>query len=447
MKDNKEINRLAGELESFNKIDRDLYEKYEIRRGLRRKDGRGVLVGITRVGDVYGYDMVDGRKVPAQGDLFYRGYSLLEMVKDIWKEGRFGFEEVIYLLLFNKLPNEKELQDFKEILIQERTLPKDFLEDEILKIPGANIMNKMTRSMLALYSYDPDPDNVSTRYVLYQSISLIARMPLIMAYCYQGKRHYIDRQSLIIHYPLDDKSIAENILHLIKKDDEYTDLEAHILDLLLIIHAEHGGGNNSAFATHVVSSSGTDTYSAIAAGMASLKGPRHGGANLKVSLMLDDIWENLNNPDDDRELEDYLKKILAGEAFDGRGLIYGLGHAVYTLSDPREVLLKEHAGKLAEEKGFEREFNFIERVEKIGGRLLQEKLGKDYPICGNVDLYSGLVYQMLGIPRELYTPLFAVSRMSGRCAHRLEQIEDNKIIRPAYKSLSENRVYVSLGDR
>lgn len=441
------IKKMADSIEAYNSVDKKLYDKYDIRRGLRNKDGTGVLVGITGVGDVSGYKRVDGKKVAAEGDLFYRGYSIKDIYKDLNGSRRYGFEEVIYLLLFNKLPNQEELELFKQILIEERELPKNFLEDVILKVPGKNIMNKMMRSLLSLYSYDENPDGLDSLNVLYQSMSLISKLPLIMAYSYQAKKHYIDGESLVIHYPYDDKSMAENILHLIRNDDQFSDLEAQILDLVLIIHAEHGGGNNSAFATHVVSSSGTDTYSSIAAGLASLKGPRHGGANLKVAQMLENIEENVSDLEDEEILEAYLEKILNKEAFDNKGLIYGLGHAVYTLSDPRALILKNEARKLAEKKKMLEKFEFIERVEKIGGRLVQERNKSDYPACANVDLYSGFVYEMLEIPKELFTPLFAVARMAGWSAHRLEQIQDNKIIRPAYKSMTVSKQYINLEDR
>jgi citrate synthase len=441
------IKKMADSIEAYNSVDKKLYDKYDIRRGLRNKDGTGVLVGITGVGDVSGYKRVDGKKVAAEGDLFYRGYSIKDIYKDLNGSRRYGFEEVIYLLLFNKLPNQEELELFKQILIEERELPKNFLEDVILKVPGKNIMNKMMRSLLSLYSYDENPDGLDSLNVLYQSMSLISKLPLIMAYSYQAKKHYIDGESLVIHYPYDDKSMAENILHLIRNDDQFSDLEAQILDLVLIIHAEHGGGNNSAFATHVVSSSGTDTYSSIAAGLASLKGPRHGGANLKVAQMLENIEENVSDLEDEEILEAYLEKILNKDAFDNKGLIYGLGHAVYTLSDPRALILKNEARKLAEKKNMLDKFEFIERVEKIGGRLVQERNKSDYPACANVDLYSGFVYEMLEIPKELFTPLFAVARMAGWSAHRLEQIQDNKIIRPAYKSMTVSKQYINLEDR
>ncbi|WP_243344204.1 citrate synthase [Anaerococcus sp. AGMB09787] len=441
------IKKLANYIEKYNSIDKNLYDIYDIKRGLRNKDGTGVLVGITSVGDVSGYKIENGEKTPSEGSLFYRGYSINDLVKDFDESERFGFEEVIYLLLFNKLPCKKDLDFFKEILVEERKLPENFLEDVLLKIPGKNIMNKMMLSMLNLYSYDENPDNLDTLNVLKQSISLISKMPIIMAYSYQAKKHFIDGKSLVIHYPKKEKSIAENILHLIRNEDNYTDLEAKILDLLLIIHAEHGGGNNSAFATHVVSSSGTDTYSAIATGLASLKGPRHGGANLKVSKMLDDIEKNIDNIENKKSIEDYLNKILEKKAFDKKGLIYGLGHAVYTLSDPRAKLLKQKAKELAIEKNFIDKYKFIESVEEIGGKLIQEKYKNPYPACANVDLYSGFVYEILDIEKELYTPLFAISRISGWSAHRLEQIQDNKIIRPAYKSFSKNNKYIKLDER
>lgn len=356
----------AGEIEKATRIDKEIYEKYSIKRGLRNKNGTGVLVGVTKVGDVCGYQIKDGEKIPADGELYYRGYPLTSLVRDIEGSDRLGFEEVIYLLLFDKLANENQLSNFKKILVENRILPPYFIEDTIMKVPGSDIMNKMMRSMLALYTYDENPDGTDSQNVLGQALSLIAKMPLIAIYSYQVKIHNFDKKSLIIHNPDPEKSIAENILAMLRPDQKYTREEAAILDLLLIIHAEHGGGNNSAFATHVVSSSGTDSYSAMAAGLASLKGPRHGGANIKVAKMLDNIKENVKNREDKEEIKAYLEKILDKKAFDGEGLIYGLGHAVYTLSDPRAVLLKEKARDLAEIKGRQVDFNFVENVEKIG---------------------------------------------------------------------------------
>ncbi|EEU12260.1 citrate synthase [Anaerococcus vaginalis] len=438
---------LSKKIKIENTIDKNLYDKFSIKRGLRNKNGTGVLVGVTKVGDVCGYKIENGEKIPSKGELFYRGYPLTSMVEDFNNTKRFGFEEIIYLLLFNKLANKNDQESFKKILVEERNLPNKFFEDTILNLPGNNIVNIMMRSVLALYSYDEMADNTDTLNVLSQSLSLISKMPLIAIYSYQVKIHNFDGKSLVIHNQDENKSIAENILSMLRIDQKYKKEEAEILDLLLIIHAEHGGGNNSAFATHVVSSSGTDTYSAIATGLGSLKGPRHGGANLKVSLMLENIRENLKNIEDEKEIEKYLEKILDKKAFDKKGLIYGLGHAVYTISDPRAVLLKEKARELSKIKNRQKDFEYIEKIEKIGGRLLMERLNKSYPICANVDLYSGFCYEMLDIPKDLYIPIFAIARTVGWSAHRLEQIEDSKIIRPAYKSLSQIKNYISLEDR
>ena len=438
---------LSKKIKIENTIDKNLYDKFSIKRGLRNKNGTGVLVGVTKVGDVCGYKIENGEKIPSKGELYYRGYPLTSMVNDFKNTKRLGFEEIIYLLLFNKLANKNDLESFKKILVEERNLPNKFFEDTILNLPGNNIVNIMMRSVLALYSYDEMADDTDTLNVLSQSLSLISKMPIIAIYSYQVKVHNFDGKSLIIHNQDENKSIAENILSMLRADQKYKKEEAEILDLLLIIHAEHGGGNNSAFATHVVSSSGTDTYSAITTGLGSLKGPRHGGANLKVSLMLENIRENLKNIEDEKEIKEYLEKILDKKAFDKKGLIYGLGHAVYTLSDPRGVLLKKKARELSKIKNRQKDFEFIEKIEKIGGEILMERLNKSYPICANVDLYSGFCYEMLDIPKDLYIPIFAIARTVGWSAHRLEQIEDSKIIRPAYKSLSQIKNYISLEDR
>ena len=437
----------AKEIERNNKIKKEVYESYNIKRGLRNKNGTGVLVGVTQVGDVSGYKIIDGKKIPSRGELYYRGYPLTEIVEDIDRNKRLGFEEIIYLFLFSKLANEEELKSFKSILVEERALANGFFEDIILKVPGSDIMNKMMRSMLALYTYDKNPDGTDALNVLSQSLSLISKIPILAVYSYQVKIHNFDKKSLIIHNPDDRLTIAENILQMLRNDQAYEKVEAEILDLMLIIHAEHGGGNNSAFATHVVSSSGTDTYSAIAAGLASLKGPKHGGANLKVSKMLKDIRENVDDLDDRSKIKAYLEKILDKKAFDKKGLIYGLGHAVYTLSDPRAILLKKKARELSIIKGREEDFHFIENVEKIGKDLISQRQNRPYPPCANVDLYSGFVYDMLKIPEELYLPMFAIARTVGWSAHRLEQIQDEKIIRPAYKSLNDRRDYIPLGKR
>src|SRR5574344_724796 len=354
----------ADEIEKATNIDKEIYEKYSIKRGLRNQNGTGVLVGVTKVGDVSGYKIKDGKKIPSEGELYYRGYPLTTMVRDIEKSQRLGFEEIIYLLLFDKLANKEEISNFKKILAKNRKLPDYFIEDAILKVPGSDIMNKMMRAMLALYTYDANPDGTDPLNVLGQSLSLIAKMPLLAIYSYQVKIHKFDNKSLVIHNPNTEKSISENILAMLRVDQNYSRKEAEILDLLLIIHAEHGGGNNSAFATHVVSSSGTDSYSAMAAGLASLKGPRHGGANIKVANMIDNIKENIRDKKDEEEIRAYLEKILDKKAFDQAGLIYGLGHAVYTLSDPRAVLLKEKARELAKIKDREEDFSFVENIEK-----------------------------------------------------------------------------------
>lgn len=448
--DKKQEERLrfyAKEIERNNKIKKEVYENYNIKRGLRNKNGTGVLVGVTQVGDVSGYKIIDNKKIPSRGELYYRGYPLTEIVEDIEKDKRLGFEEVIYLLLFSKLANEKELESFKSILVEERALAEGFFEDIILKVPGSDIMNKMMRSLLALYTYDKNPDRTDALNVLSQSLSLISKIPILAVYSYQVKIHNFDKKSLIIHNADDSLTIAENILQMLRNDQAYERIEAEILDLMLIIHAEHGGGNNSAFATHVVSSSGTDTYSVIAAGLASLKGPKHGGANLKVSRMLKDIRENVDDLDDTSKIRAYLEKILNKKSFDKKGLIYGLGHAVYTLSDPRAILLKKKAKELSILKGREEDFYFIENVEKIGKDLISQRQNRPYPPCANVDLYSGFVYDMLNIPEELYLPMFAIARTVGWSAHRLEQIQDEKIIRPAYKSLNDRKDYVPLGKR
>lgn len=448
--DKKQEERLkfyAKEIERNNKIKKEVYENYNIKRGLRNKNGTGVLVGVTQVGDVSGYKIIDNKKIPSRGELYYRGYPITEIVRDIESDKRLGFEEIIYLLLFSKLANEDELESFKRILVEERALADGFFEDIILKVPGSDIMNKMMRSLLALYTYDENPDGTDALNVLSQSLSLISKIPILAVYSYQVKIHNFDKKSLIIHNSEDNLSIAENILQMLRNDQAYEKIEAEILDLMLIIHAEHGGGNNSAFATHVVSSSGTDTYSAIAAGLASLKGPKHGGANLKVSRMLKDIRENVDDLDDTSKIRAYLEKILNKKSFDKKGLIYGLGHAVYTLSDPRAILLKKKAKELSILKGREEDFYFIENVEKIGKDLISQRQNRPYPPCANVDLYSGFVYDMLNIPEELYLPMFAIARTVGWSAHRLEQIQDEKIIRPAYKSLNDRKDYVPLGKR
>lgn len=430
------------------KIPSEKYIEYNVKRGLRNSNGTGVLVGLTSIGEVSGYIMQDSEKIAIPGKLMYRGIDITDIVDDISKTDRHGFEEVIFLLLFGTLPNKEQLLEFKELLTALSKLPSGFTEDTILKTPCKNIMIKLSRSVLALYSFDEDAEDNSVVNVLKQSIGLIAKFPTLAAYGYQAKAHYYDKKSLYIHSPKPEYSIAENFLHLIRPDNKFSKIEADILDLMLILHAEHGGGNNSTFTTHVVSSTGTDIYSAVAAAIGSLKGSKHGGANLKVASMAKDIMENVKNWDDDEEFEAYLLKILKKEAFDKSGLIYGLGHAVYTISDPRAVLLKKKAKELAIEKNELEKFKIYEAIERLGPKAFKAYKGADKDICANVDLYSGFVYELLNIPIELCTPLFAVSRIVGWCAHILEEhITGGRIMRPAYKSVSKKVPYTKLSDR
>ena len=442
------FNELRQLAETNNYIPAELHTKYNTKRGLRNNDGTGVLVGLTRIGDVIGYCLENGKKMPVEGRLYYRGIEIQEIVRGFQSDNRFGFEETAYLLLFGKLPNEDQLKKFQELLGSRRELPEGFAEDMIFKAPSIDIMNKLARSVLASYSYDEDPDNTNVENVLRQCIELIARFPSYIAYAYQAKCHYHNGESLYIHYPQKELSTAENILYLIRPDKKYTRLEAEVLDLSLVIHAEHGGGNNSSFTTHVVTSTGTDTYSAIAAAIGSLKGPKHGGANAKVMAMMENIKANVINWDDEKEVADYLRKILRKEAFDGSGLIYGMGHAVYTLSDPRAVLLKEKAAELAQATGMEKEFRLYQTIEKLSPEIFCEVKKDTKTICANVDFYSGFVYKMLNIPEDLYTPIFAMARMPGWAAHRIEElISGGRIIRPAYKSVLSSQEYVPLKQR
>ncbi len=428
-------------------IDPNLYEEYDVKRGLREPDGKGVLTGLTEISDVMGFQMVNGRKVPASGELYYQGYDIMDLKKGFEKR-KFNFEEITYLLLFGALPNQRQLQEFIAILSQYRELPNKFVRDVIMKAPSMDIMNALQKSVLTLYSYDENPDDTSVLNVLKQSLSLIASLPLISVYAYHAYQHYHNDKSLVIRYPKAELSTAENILRTLRPDGQYTELEARVLDIALVIHAEHGGGNNSTFTTHVVSSTGTDTYSAIAASLGSLKGPKHGGANLKVENMFTDIKAHVKNWSDEGEIRDYLIKIMNREAFDKSGLIYGMGHAVYTISDPRAVILKEYARNLSIEKGREEEFGLYEKVEKTASELLTNRKKLSKPICCNVDFYSGFVYSMLGIPKQMFTPIFAVARMSGWSAHRIEElVNEGKIIRPAYKYVGHHRQYVDLPDR
>lgn len=429
------------------RIDPNLYIEYDVKRGLRDSAGKGVLTGLTEISDVNAYDLVNGRKIPAEGSLYYQGYNIYDLVNGL--EGhKFGFEGTIYLLLFGQLPSEKELEMFKEVMAQFETLSGRFVRDVVMKASNADIMNSMQRCILTLYTYDSRPEDISAENVLRQSIELIAKLPLIAVYSYHSYRHFRKDETLFIRNPQKGLSLAENILLMLRPDSSYTELEAKVLDIALMLHAEHGGGNNSTFTTHVVTSSGTDTYSSVAASIGSLKGPRHGGANLKVQDMFADIKAHVKNWTDEAEVEAYLCRILNKEAFDHSGLIYGMGHAVYTLSDPREVILKKFARKLAEEKGMMEEFALYELVERLGSRLVMEQRKMFKNVCANVDFYSGFVYTMLGIPKELFTPIFAIARIPGWSAHRLEEILNaGKIIRPAYKYVGHHKEFVMMPDR
>lgn len=439
---------LCGQVRENNHIPRERYNNYDVKRGLRNADGTGVVAGLTRICNVHGYVLSEGEKQSIEGELTYRGYHIEDLVNGSHGQGRFGFEEVVFLLLFGSLPTKDQLARFYDLLAQSRDLPEYFAEDMILKAPSPDIMNKMARSVLTMYSYDSHPEPESLENVLRQCIQLIAMLPTVLGYAYQVKRRHYDKESMYFHPMLPQLSTSETILRTIRADAKYTDEEARLLDLCLMLHAEHGGGNNSAFATRVLSSSGTDTYSAIAAAIGSLKGHRHGGANLKVTQMLRELMENIQNKDDDEEIAAYLGKILRKEAGDGSGLIYGMGHAVYTLSDPRAVILKREAKRIAEEHGYGEDFKMLDAVERLTPAVMAEVRGIDRALCANVDMYSGLVYRSLGISEDLFTPLFAVARISGWCAHRLEEyLTGKRIIRPAYKPFSHSKEYISLEKR
>ncbi|MCD7729829.1 MAG: citrate/2-methylcitrate synthase [Clostridia bacterium] len=439
---------MAEESALTNKIDPSLYAKYDVKRGLRESSGKGVLCGLTEISDVTSWEEKDGVRKEIPGILSYQGYNVKDLINNCVKENRFGFEETVYLLLFGKLPTKQEFTEFNEMLAEFRVLPRNFVRDIIMKQPGKDIMNMLSRCVLNLYSYDPDPDNISTSNVLRQCIQLIAQFPMLASYSYRAYRYYNTNDgSLIIHKPVPEYSTAQNILHLLRKDSSFTDLEAKVLDISLILHADHGGGNNSTFTTHVVSSSGTDTYSSIAASLGSLKGPKHGGANIKVMQMFQNIKENV--PDWSRaSITDYINKILNKEVFDRTGLIYGMGHAVYTISDPRAEVLKLYAGKLAIEKGREDEFALYETVADVASQLIREQKKLSKPVCTNVDFYSGFVYSMLNLPTDLYTPIFAISRIAGWSAHRMEElINGNRIIRPSYRCVKDSAEYIPMDER
>ncbi len=430
-------------------INPDLYEKYDVKRGLRNANGTGVLVGLTRIGDVVGYEISpSGEKIPVPGKLVYRGYDVIDLIRDAEKNDQYCFEQCAYLLLMGELPNQAELDVFREYLGSLRTLPPNFTEDMIMKAPSADIMNKLARGVLASYSYDEKPEDRTVYNIMKQCITLISRFSTLAAYAYQAKRRYNDDKSMFIHNPKPELSTAENFLRLIRPNKAYTKLEAEILDLSLILHAEHGGGNNSSLTVHVVSSADTDTYSAIAAAVGSLKGHRHGGANIKVVEMMDEIKANVKDWSNENEVKEYLYKIARKETFDRTGKIYGMGHAVYTISDPRAILLREKAEELAKVTGCLEEFNLYKTVEKHAPSIIMEVHNSDKQICANVDLYSGFVYTMLNIPRELFTPIFAISRIAGWSAHRVEEVvAGGRIYRPAYKNVCEPRTYIPIEER
>lgn len=442
------LSSLCDELGKNNTIKAKDFERYHVKRGLRNEDGTGVMAGLTRICSVEGYYILDGERVAKEGKLSYRGYDIKDIIGNCVKENRYGFEEVVWLLIFGSLPTVNQLDSLREVIGECRSLPDEFIEDVIMKHPSKDIMNKMSRCVMNLYSFDEDPDNISIPNVLRQSLQLIAQFPTIMNSAYQVKRRAFYNKTMFLHPVRKNLSTSEYILRQLRADKQYTQEEAHLLDICLMLHADHGGGNNSTFSTRVLTSSGTDTYSAITAGIGSLKGPRHGGANIKVARQMDYIIENCPDSTDENQVKDILVKILNKEAGDGSGLVYGMGHAVYTKSDPRAVILKENAKKLAFEHGFEKEFKTLENIEKLTPQVFAEVKGSDKPMCANVDLYSGLVYRVLGIPEDLYTPLFATARIAGWCAHRLEELTSSRrIMRPAYKSVSKNRSYVELGNR
>ena len=429
------------------KIDLNLYEEYNVKRGLRDSNGRGVLTGLTEVSDVVAFKVEEGERIPIPGELYFQGYEVQDLVQG-FRNSLYGFEETTYLLLFGELPTQAQLKSFVEVLEDLRQLPESFNRDVIMKAPSKDMMNVLQKCVLTLYSYDPDPNDLSIKNVLMQCLKLISQFPVMASYGYQAYRHYYMDKSLVIHRPKKGLSTAENILRLLRTDGKYTELEAKVLDVCLVIHAEHGGGNNSTFTTHVLSSTGTDTYSAVAASLGSLKGPRHGGANLKVQQMFNDLKEHVKDWENEDEISEYLQGLLDRKGFDKSGLIYGMGHAVYSESDPRAVILKKYAKKLSEEKGLEDEFALYDRVEKIAAELIGKQRNTFKTVSANVDFYSGFVYTMLKLPIEIFTPIFAISRISGWSAHRIEELVNNgKIIRPAYKFVGIHKDYVPIEQR
>jgi len=435
---------LAGCREHYS-VPASAFTNYNVKRGLRNPDGTGVMAGITKIGNAHGYIINEGDKISIDGELYYRGYNVADLIRGYTEEGRYGFEETAYLLFFGDLPTQKQLSDFDTLLDSYRFLPPRFTDDVIMRAPTPSLMNKIATSVMALYAYDENPDETSLENMLRQSMQLLARLPIIAAQTYAFNRSYFYGDSLNIHNPQNNMSTAQNFLRIMRPDCSFTEEEAKLLDLCLVLHAEHGGGNNSAFTCRVVSSSGTDSYAAIAAAINSLKGPKHGGANIKVCEMFESIKNGVHNWEDDDEVTSFLEKLIRGEEGDHSGLIYGMGHAIYTLSDPRAVMLKKYAKNLAKDTEFEREFALLEAVERLSPAVYSRFKKLDKNICANVDLYSGLVYRMLGIPEELYTPLFAIARIAGWCAHRIEEvITGKKIIRPAYKAIAKPREYAPL---
>lgn len=444
----KEIYDLSKKCKDNGTIAKELYDTHKVNRGLRDINGKGVVTGLTEISTINSSKRVNGESIPCEGELYYRGININDIVDGFLQEDRFGFEETVYLLLFGELPTRKELEEFNSLLVEYRTLPRNFVRDVVMKAPNNDIMNSLARSVLTLYSYDKHANDTSIPNVLRQCIQLISNFPSLSVYAYQAYNHYVKRNSLCIHNPQKGKSTAENILILLRPDSKYSPLEAKLLDLSLVLHAEHGGGNNSTFTTHVVTSSGTDTYSSIAASLCSLKGPKHGGANIKVCQMFDDIKKHVNDYNDFDEICDYLMKILEKEAFDKTGLIYGMGHAVYSISDPRAEVFKKYVGLLSEEKGMTKEFTLYKNVAKAATKVIAKKRKIYKGVSPNIDFYSGFAYSMLNLPQELYTPLFATARIAGWSAHRIEElINTNKIIRPAYKAVASYKKYTPINER
>ncbi len=444
----KEVLELTDICRANSNIDPELYTRYEVKRGLRDLNGKGVLTGLTEVSEIRSTKEVDGKTVPCDGKLFYRGYDVEELIRGYLTDQRFGFEETVYLLLFGELPNKEQLKRFSKLLAGYRSLPNSFVRDVILKKPSRDLMNALARCVLTLYSYDNRADDTSLPNVLRQCLQLIAMFPMLTVYSYQATQYYYADQNLVIHKPKKELSMAENILYMLREDCQYSQLEASVLDMALVLHAEHGGGNNSSFTTHVVTSSGTDTYSVVAAALGSLKGPKHGGANVKVVQMFEDMKQNLHDWEDEQEVSDYLRKLLHKEAFDHAGLIYGMGHAIYSISDPRARVFRGFVEKLATEKGMEKEYGLYALVERLAPVVIAEERRIYKGVSANVDFFSGLAYRMLGLPDEMYTAIFAMARIAGWSAHRMEElINAGKIIRPAYKSVCDERSYVPLGER